>query len=120
VIRISIAALAFAGMGLVACTTSPRSSVDTHEGFPRADGLLSALIGQAVAEGKSDIGRTLGEWGIDEKATPLTRVERRARVIDLLQGRSGVCLPAAAEIEAMRDAPESGDGCASIGSGPKK
>lgn len=66
--------------------------------------LLSALIGQAVSEGKIDPARTLGELGIDEKAAPLTTVERRARVIDLLQARSGVYLPAAAEIDAMRDA----------------
>ena len=155
-------ALAFAGIGLVSCTTSSRSSIDADEGFPRADwqpaanveasgwsrsrlaalqqrvtgvgsaafmvvtrgkvvaawgdtsgtywshsirkSLLSALIGQAVAEGKLDTERTLSELGIDEKAMPLTEDERRARVIDLLQARSGVYLPAAGEIDAMRDA----------------
>ena len=66
--------------------------------------LLSALVGQAVAEGKIDTARTLGDLGIDEKATPLTVEERKARVLDLLQGRSGVYLAAAAEIDAMRDA----------------
>jgi CubicO group peptidase (beta-lactamase class C family) len=65
--------------------------------------LLSALIGQAVGEGKMDTARTLAELGINEKTTPLTTVERRARVLDLLQARSGVYLPAAAEIDAMRD-----------------
>jgi CubicO group peptidase (beta-lactamase class C family) len=62
------------------------------------------LIGQAVAEGKIDPERTLAALGIDEKGTPLTVEERRARVLDLLQARSGVYLPAAAEIDAMRDA----------------
>jgi CubicO group peptidase (beta-lactamase class C family) len=57
-----------------------------------------------VAEGKIDATRTLADLGIDEKETPLTTVERQARVVDLLQGRSGVYLPAAAEIDAMRDA----------------
>jgi CubicO group peptidase (beta-lactamase class C family) len=66
--------------------------------------LLSALIGQAVAEGKIDTARTLAELGIDEKSTPLTTEERQARVLDLLLARSGVYLPAAAEIDAMRDA----------------
>lgn len=66
--------------------------------------LLSALIGQAVAEQKIDLERSLSDLGIDEKATPLTTRERRARVLDLLQARSGVYLPAAAEIDAMRDA----------------
>jgi CubicO group peptidase (beta-lactamase class C family) len=66
--------------------------------------LLSALIGQAVAEEKIDIARTLAELGIDEKKMPLTNAERQARVLDLLQARSGVYLPAAAEIDAMRDA----------------
>jgi CubicO group peptidase (beta-lactamase class C family) len=151
-----------AGTVLVACTGSPRSSVDARNGFPREawesaenieelgwsqpqvaalekrvtavgaaafmivtrgkivavwgdparefwshsirKSLLSALIGQAVAEGKIDIAQTLGELGINEKTSPLTTEERRARVLDLLQARSGVYLPAAAEIEAMRDA----------------
>jgi CubicO group peptidase (beta-lactamase class C family) len=65
---------------------------------------LSALVGQAVAQSKIDTSRTLGDLGIDEKAAPLTLDERRARVLDLLQARSGVYLPAAAEIDAMRDA----------------
>jgi CubicO group peptidase (beta-lactamase class C family) len=161
-LRIAIAALAITGFGLVACTTSPRSSVDGDASFPgktwqsaaniedfrwsRAGmaalekrvaeigsaafmivtrgrvvagwgdttrtfwshsirkSLLSALIGQAVAEGQIDTAQTLAELGIDESAMPLTRDERRARVIDLLQARSGVYLPAAAEIDAMRDA----------------
>src|SRR4029079_8257023 len=59
---------------------------------------------QAVAEGKIDTARTLAELGIDEKSTPLTTEERQARVLDLLLARSGVYLPAAAEIDAMRDA----------------
>jgi len=66
--------------------------------------LLSALIGQAVGEGRIDPMSTLADLGIDEKATPLTTDERRARVIDLLQARSGVYLAAAGEIDAMRDA----------------
>lgn len=160
--RLSIAALAIAGLGLGACAGSPRSPVDGDDPFPREawqpaaniedlgwsrtgidalekraasvgsaafmivtrgrvvavwgdtsrtfwshsvrKSLLSALIGQAVAEGKIDTARTLAELGIDEKRTPLTTEERRARVLDLLQARSGVYLPAAAEIEAMRDA----------------
>ena len=65
---------------------------------------MSALIGMAVAEGKIDTARTLGELGINEKAMPLTEAERKARVIDLLQARSGVYIPAAGEIDAMRDA----------------
>ena len=65
---------------------------------------MSALIGMAVAEGKIDTTRTLGELDINEKATPLTEAERKARVIDLLQARSGVYIPAAGEIDAMRDA----------------
>ena len=65
---------------------------------------MSALIGMAVAEGKIDTARTLGELGINEKAMPLTEAERKARVIDLLQARSGIYIPAAGEIDAMRDA----------------
>jgi CubicO group peptidase (beta-lactamase class C family) len=161
-LRIPISALAIAGFGLVACTTSPRSSVDGDDSFPREawrsaaniedlgwsqagmaalekrvagsgsaafmivthgrvvaawgdtartfwshsvrKSLLSALIGQAVAEGKINTSRTLAELGINEKKTPLTTEERQARVLDLLQARSGVYLPAAAEVDAMREA----------------
>ena len=66
--------------------------------------LLSALIGQAVGEGKIDPAVTLADLKIDEKAMPLTAQERQARVLDLLQARSGVYLPAAGEVDAMRDA----------------
>jgi CubicO group peptidase (beta-lactamase class C family) len=65
---------------------------------------MSALIGMAVAEGKIDTAETLGDLGITEKGTTLTALELKARVIDLLQARSGVYLPAAGEIDAMRDA----------------
>ncbi len=65
---------------------------------------MSALIGISVAEGKIDTARTLGDLGITEKGTTLTAQERQARVIDLLQARSGVYLPAAGEIDAMREA----------------
>ena len=65
---------------------------------------MSALIGMAVAEGKIDTSRTLGDLGIAEKGTTLTAQERQARVLDLLQARSGVYIAAAGEIDAMRDA----------------
>jgi CubicO group peptidase (beta-lactamase class C family) len=65
---------------------------------------MSALIGIAVAEGRIETARTLADLGITEKATPLTDGERQARVIDLLQARSGVYIAAAGEIDAMRDA----------------
>jgi CubicO group peptidase (beta-lactamase class C family) len=65
---------------------------------------MSALIGLAVAEGKIDTSRTLGELGITEKGTTLTAQERQARVLDLLQARSGVYIAAAGEIDAMRNA----------------
>ena len=127
--RIPSAALTLAGLGLVACTTSPRSSVAETDSFPREawqraaniedlgwspagmtafekrvggigsaafmvvtrgrivaawgdtartfwshslrKSLLSALIGQAVSEGKIDTDRTLAELGIDEKGSLL-------------------------------------------------
>jgi CubicO group peptidase (beta-lactamase class C family) len=65
---------------------------------------MSALIGMAVAEGKIDLAQTLEDLKISEKGTTLTAVERQARVLDLLQARSGVYIPAAGEIDAMRDA----------------
>jgi CubicO group peptidase (beta-lactamase class C family) len=65
---------------------------------------MSALAGIAVAEGKLDTSRTLGDLGIGEKGVVLTPVERQARVADLLRARSGVYLAAAGEVESMRQA----------------
>jgi CubicO group peptidase (beta-lactamase class C family) len=63
---------------------------------------LSGLLGIAVAEGKLDTAATLAALGIDEKKTPLTAAERKARVADLLRARSGIYLPAAGEVQSMR------------------
>ncbi|UCG56885.1 MAG: serine hydrolase [Phycisphaerales bacterium] len=71
--------------------------------------LLSALYGTYVAEGKIDTSLTMEELGITEHVA-LTEDERKARVIDLLKARSGVYIPAAAEVKSMRDArPKRGD-----------
>jgi CubicO group peptidase (beta-lactamase class C family) len=56
--------------------------------------LLSALYGIAVAEGKVDLDRSLGDLGIDDFHR-LTDVEKGARIRDLIAARSGVYLPAA-------------------------
>lgn len=58
--------------------------------------ILSALYGIAVNEGKIDPHKTLNELQITEKV-PLTDNEKKARVINLLESRSGVYIPAAAE-----------------------
>jgi ankyrin repeat protein len=55
--------------------------------------LVSALIGIYVGEGDIDLDATLEDLGI-ENGTPLTRSERQATVRNLLQGRSGVYVPA--------------------------
>lgn len=54
--------------------------------------LLSSLYGTAVAEGKVDLSHTLEQLGIDDH-TPLTNVEKQARVVDLLCAKSGIYLP---------------------------
>lgn len=51
---------------------------------------LSALYGIHVAEGHIDLGKTLGELGIDDNAPSLTAIEKQATVLDLLRSRSGV------------------------------
>jgi len=65
--------------------------------------LISALYGQAVAEGKANLDATLAELGIDDYS-PLTDTEKAATVRQLLMARSGVYIPTAAETAAMRDA----------------
>jgi len=58
--------------------------------------LLNALIGIHVAEGHIDLEESLADLGIDD-IEPLSEREKRAKVIDLLQARSGVYHPAAKE-----------------------
>jgi len=52
--------------------------------------LMNALYGIAVQEGKINIQNTLAELGVDDKFPPLTDAEKQARIVDLLQARSGV------------------------------
>ena len=64
--------------------------------------LLSALYGIAVDKGDVDIDETIGSIGIDD-ISPLTAIEKSAKVSDLLKARSGVYLPAAYETPSMRE-----------------
>lgn len=70
--------------------------------------LLSALYGTRVENGDIDVERTLEEVGVNDMPV-LTRDESQAKVVHLLQGRSGVYHQAACESQAMRDSrPERG------------
>jgi len=62
---------------------------------------LSALLGMAIRDGRLDPDATIGSLGIRDYS-PLTPVESRATVRQLMQARSGVYLPAAAETAQMR------------------
>jgi CubicO group peptidase (beta-lactamase class C family) len=64
--------------------------------------LLSALYGFYVADGTVDLDLTMEELGIDDIPPSLTPEEKQATIRHLLQGRSGVYHPAAAEIASMR------------------
>ena len=55
--------------------------------------IVSALYGEAVARDRIDLDLTLGGIGIEDRE-PLTALERRARLRDLLAARSGVYRPA--------------------------
>ncbi|MSR61619.1 MAG: class C beta-lactamase-related serine hydrolase [Planctomycetes bacterium] len=63
--------------------------------------LMNALVGLAVAQGALALDDTLAELGIDD-LQPLSEVEKRATVTDLLGARSGVYHPAAKEPSDMR------------------
>lgn len=52
--------------------------------------LMNALYGIAVDEGKINLQSTLAALGVDDKRPPLTDAEKQARIVDLLQARSGV------------------------------
>lgn len=62
---------------------------------------LSALIGQAVEEGRFELSLTLAELGIDDKQG-LSEVERQATLYDLLTARSGIYHPANYETAWMK------------------
>jgi CubicO group peptidase (beta-lactamase class C family) len=69
--------------------------------------LLSGLFGIYVAEGRIDLESTLADLGIDDRL-PLTPMEKRARVVDLLTARSGVYHPAAYSAGRAASRPERG------------
>ena len=64
---------------------------------------VSALYGIAAAKGEADLDVAIGDLGIEDHSA-LTDSERRATVRQLLQARSGVYLPTAAETPAMKAA----------------
>lgn len=64
--------------------------------------LLSALYGIAVSEGRIDLGNSLADLGVDDKAPALTGPEKHATIRDLLMARSGIYHPAAYETGDMR------------------
>lgn len=64
---------------------------------------VSALFGIAVADGRIDLDRTLAQLGVDDYL-PLSELEKSATISQLLQARSGVYIPTAAETPAMRAA----------------
>jgi CubicO group peptidase (beta-lactamase class C family) len=64
---------------------------------------VSALIGIAVSDGRMNLDTTVAELGIDDYS-PLTAVEKRATLRNLIEARSGIYLPTAAESPAMKAA----------------
>lgn len=66
--------------------------------------VLNSLVGQCVARGRLRLDATLAELGIDDVPPALSAEERRATVLQLLQSRSGIYHPAAAESEGMQAA----------------
>ena len=56
---------------------------------------MSALYGIYYDRGEIELDKTLADLGIDDEPDPLLESEKRARIVDLLQARSGVFHPAA-------------------------
>src|SRR6476469_4397853 len=50
---------------------------------------LSECTGIHLAEDHIDLGKTMGELGIDDNAPGLTTIEKQATILDLLRSRSG-------------------------------
>lgn len=63
--------------------------------------LLSLLYGEAVASGAINLDETVASLALEEEGVAFTDQEKTATVTQLLQSRSGIYLPAAAETERM-------------------
>ena len=63
--------------------------------------LLNALTGIQIEHGCLELDKSLAEYGIDERPPGLTPTERTATLRQVLQSRSGVYHPAAAESDGM-------------------
>jgi CubicO group peptidase (beta-lactamase class C family) len=64
--------------------------------------IASALVGQAVADGKIQLDAPISRYGIDDPIG-LTDAEKSTTVANLLHARSGVYVPAAAESARMKE-----------------
>lgn len=60
--------------------------------------IMSLLIGIARDKYMLDLNESLESLGIDERRTPLTTQEKSATIRDLLMARSGIYIPAEAEV----------------------
>jgi len=101
--RSNAAFLAVSGGAVVASWGDVERRFMTHS---IRKSLLSALYG--VFRDDIDLDATLGQLGVDD-LSPLTHEEKGARAVDLLQARSGVYHPAAAEPAQMSgDRPDRG------------
>jgi CubicO group peptidase (beta-lactamase class C family) len=63
---------------------------------------MSALYGIHIDEGTIDISKTMADLGIDDNPPSLSDIEKTATVQMLLQARSGIYHPAAAEAPSMK------------------
>jgi len=63
--------------------------------------ILGTMYGALVEEGAVGLDERVGTLGLDEPGNPLTEQEAAATVRELLQSRSGIYLPSAAESEGM-------------------
>jgi CubicO group peptidase (beta-lactamase class C family) len=64
--------------------------------------IISLLFGVAAEKGLVRLDATLAELGIDEARAPLTDVEKRATVRDLLKARSGIYIESSGETPTMK------------------
>ena len=64
--------------------------------------LLNALYGIAVEKGLIDLKTTIADLGIDDRPPTLSKQEKQATILDLLQSRSGIYHEASSESEHMK------------------
>jgi CubicO group peptidase (beta-lactamase class C family) len=78
---------------------SDKTPISTHS---VRKSIISALLGIAIIKGDLSLKDTVEDWQIEEPKTPLTEIEKKATIKQLLMSRSGIYIESGAETPKMK------------------